>query len=425
MEYNYGIQDVILAGNPILSKGHYERYVYYGDSIEDLIESANSCKRNTDCFGILIGRNENLFSIQVEDIDGLTWIVDAPAIICLKEDVIERYEPFSNKEDFIRSYLDHVPNDGLMSELCGEYLLRPSEAGSNLIMVLAIKDSGLSFIDDKDVSWEGVKSNYRFLDGSTCGKKVKKEKLNTQKESSEITSDSTNQNKRVDTYTRNPKNPRNDDNVSTDAKLVGGTIFYIDDAADGVYEFFDTEGNPMKNIQVGDKPYSYRVIKKGSKDKYYVYHDELYDDLNWSYYKDSSWVCELLGTGKCIGSGKTNTETAMTKDNGAYIAADSGGCPTIWYRLQQVRDAKVGGCDDWFIPSRREIEALREAINLGTVTGGMLAGSEQDESLLLNRYIWSSSAYSAPFSWLWDYRNQRWDYGGKHLGLAVFFTRAF
>ena len=254
MEYNYGTQDVILAGNPILSKGHYERYVYYGDSIEDLIESANSCKRNTDCFGILIGRNENLFSIQVEDIDGLTWIVDAPAIICLKEDVIERYEPFSSKEDFIQNYLDHVPNDGLMSELCGEYLLRPSEAGSNLMMVLAIKDSGLSFIDDKDVSWEGVKSNYRFLDGSTCGKKVKKEKLNTQKESSEITSDSTNQNKRVDTYTRNPKNPRNDDNVSTDAKLVGGTIFYIDDAADGVYEFFDTEGNPMKNIQVGDKP---------------------------------------------------------------------------------------------------------------------------------------------------------------------------
>src|SRR5574344_1311092 len=48
------------------------------------------------------------------------------------------------------------------------------------------------------------------------------------------------------------------------------------------------------------------------------------------------------------------------------------------------------GCDDWFIPSRREIEALREAINLGTVTGGMLAGSEQDESLLLNRYVWSS-----------------------------------
>ena len=346
MEYNYGTQDVILAGNPILSKGHYERYVYYGDSIEDLIESANSCKRNTDCFGILIGRNENLFSIQVEDIDGLTWIVDAPAIICVKEDVIERYEPFSSKEDFIQNYLDHVPNDGLMSELCGEYLLRPSEAGNSLMMVLAIKDSGLSFIDDKDVSWEGVKSNYRFLDGSTCGKKVKSKKLDTQKESGEIASDFTNQSKRVDTYTRNPKNPRNDDNVSTDAKLVGGTIFYIDDAADGVYEFFDIDGNPMKNIQVGDKPYSYRVVKKGSRDKYYVYHDDVYDKLEWTYYKGDVPVYESLGTPGYGGSGKPTTEIAMAKDNGAYITDDSDGSPTIWYRLQQVRDVRVGGCDD-------------------------------------------------------------------------------
>lgn len=424
MEYNYGTQDVILAGsgNYTLCKGDY---VYYGYSIEGLLESANSCGRNTDCFGILVDSKNNMFSIQVRDIDGLEWVMEAPAIIFLKEKDLDSYEPFSSKEDFIQSYLDHVPNDGLMSELCGEYLLRPSKEGRDLMMVLAIKDSGLSFIDDMDVPWEGVKNNYRFLDGSICGKKVRWKDLDVQKESGEITSDSTNLGKRIDTYTRNPKNPRNDDNVSTDATFVGGTIFYIDDTADGEYEFFDIDGNPIKNIKVGDKPYSYRVVKKGSKDKYYVYHDELYDNLNWSYYKDSSWVCELLGTGKYIGSGKTNTETAMTKDNGAYIAADSGGCPTIWYRLQQVRDAKVGGCNDWFIPSRREIEALMEAINLGTVTGGMLAGSEQDESLLLNRYIWSSSAYSAPFSWLWDYRNQRWDYGGKHLGLAVFFTRAF
>lgn len=424
MGYNYGTQDVILAGSGdyILCKGDY---VYYGYSIEGLLESANSHSRNTDCFGILVGSEKNMFSIQVKDIDGLEWTMEAPAIVFLKENDLDSYEPFSCKEDFLQSYLDHVPNDGLMSELCGEYLLRPSEAGNNLMMVLAIKDSGLSFIDDMDVSWEGVKNNYRFLDGSTCGKKVRRKDLDVQKESGEITLDSTNLDKRIDTYSRNPKNPKNDDNVSTDAKLVGGTIFYIDDAADGVYEFFDIDGNPMDNIKVGDKPYSYRVIKKGSKDKYYVYYDELYDNLRWSYYKDSSWVCEPLGTRKYIGAGKTNTETVMTKDNGVYIAADSSGYPTIWYRLQQVRDAKVGGCDDWFIPSRREIEALREAINLGTITGGMLAGSEQDESLLLNRYIWSSSAYSAPFSWLWDYRNQRWDYGGKHLDLAVFFTRAF
>ena len=115
-----------------------------------------------------------MFSIQVHEIDGLEYTIEAPAIIYVKEDVIERYEPFSDKEEFIRNYLNHVPfNDGLMSELCGEYLLRPSEEGSDLMAVLAIKDSGLSFIDDMDVSWKEILDRYRFLDGSTCGKKVK------------------------------------------------------------------------------------------------------------------------------------------------------------------------------------------------------------------------------------------------------------
>ena len=182
MDYNYGIQDVILAGsgNHTLSKRQYGRCVYYGYSIEGLLESANSHTRNTDCFGILVGSKKNMFLIQVHEIDGLERTIEAPAIIYLKEDVVERYESFSSKEEFIQNYLDHVPfNDGLMSELCGEYLLRPSEEGYSLMAVLAIKGSGLSFIDDMDVSWENIKNNYRFLDGSICGKKVKYGKKQT------------------------------------------------------------------------------------------------------------------------------------------------------------------------------------------------------------------------------------------------------
>ena len=173
MKHNYGTQDVILAGsgNHILRKGHY---VYYGDNIKNLIKSANSQERNIEYFGTLLDSTGDMFSIQVNDIDGLEWTVEAPAIIYVKEDIIERYEPFTNKKEFIRNYLNHVPfNDGLMSELCGEYLLRPSEEGGDLMAVLAIKDSGLSFIDDMDVSWENIKNNYRFLDGSICGKKVR------------------------------------------------------------------------------------------------------------------------------------------------------------------------------------------------------------------------------------------------------------
>ena len=69
---------------------------------------------------------------------------------------------------------------------------------------------------------------------------------------------------------------------------VGGTIFYIDETADGVYEFYDINENLIHNVKVGDRPYAYRVVTPGSKDKYYVYHDEMYTSKRWTYYKDGN-----------------------------------------------------------------------------------------------------------------------------------------
>lgn len=207
----------------------------------------------------------------------------------------------------------------------------------------------------------------------------------------------------------------------TDLTPVGGTIFYIDDTADGEYEFFDADGNRIENVQVGDRPYAYRVMNKGSKDKYYVYHDDVYDKLEWTYYEDDIAVYEYLDdTSGDIGSGKTTTEIVMAKDNGAYITAN-----TIWYQLQMIRDAKVGGCNDWFIPSVYEINELREAILLGNVTGGKIAGSYYGESIFGNKWLWSSSEDSARDSWHWSSNGQNWYTYGKNFNNSVFFIRAF
>ena len=207
----------------------------------------------------------------------------------------------------------------------------------------------------------------------------------------------------------------------TDLTPVGGTIFYIDDTADGEYEFFDADGNRIENVQVGDRPYAYRVMNKGSKDKYYVYHDDVYDKLEWNYYEDDIAVYEYLDdTSGDIGSGKTTTEIVMAKDNGAYITAN-----TIWYQLQMIRDAKVGGCNDWFIPSVYEINELREAILLGNVTGGKIAGSYYGESIFGNKWLWSSSEDSARDSWHWSSNGQNWYTYGKNFNNSVFFIRAF
>ena len=215
----------------------------------------------------------------------------------------------------------------------------------------------------------------------------------------------------------------------TDLIPVGGTIFHIDNTAEGEYQFFDVDGSVIDSVNVGDKPYAYKVIKKGSRDKYYVYHDEAYDKLEWTYHKGKVSVYESLGTSEDRGSGKTNTEIVMAKDNGVYITDDSDGSPTIWYRLQQMNDVRVGGCNDWFIPSVYEMETLRMAILSGSVTGGKIAGSSYKESVFSKKWLWSSSEDSARDSarnsWHWSSNGQNWYTYGKNFNNSVFFVRAF
>lgn len=213
-------------------------------------------------------------------------------------------------------------------------------------------------------------------------------------------------------------------NVTVDVTPVGGTIFYIDDTADGEYQFFDADGNVIDSINVGDKPYTYRVVKQGSKDKYYVYHDEVYDNLRWTYYKDKNYVYESLNTQESIDSGKRNTEKVLKKDGSSYTTADSNGIPTIWYQLRQVRNTKVGGCNDWFVPSRHEIDLLEESIKLGGITGGIIAGSSYNTSIFKNKYLWSSSEYSSQRAWWW-HCYQTWYGCHKNDTNSVFFVRAF
>ena len=213
--------------------------------------------------------------------------------------------------------------------------------------------------------------------------------------------------------------------VVSGVKPVGGTIFYIDDTADGEYQFFDTWGNLLENVRVGDRPYYYKVIKKGSKDKYFVYYDEVFDKLRWTYCEGNNYVHESLSTSKNTGSGKTNTEIVMEKDSGIYTTPDSNRLPTIWHRLQQVRSDGGTGCDDWFVPSIDELELLRLAIKSGSVTGGIVAGSSYNKSIFNNKWLWSSSEFLSQRAWYWHHVHQCWDGGNKGLDSSVIFTRAF
>ena len=189
--------------------------------------------------------------------------------------------------------------------------------------------------------------------------------------------------------------------------LLGGTIFYIDDTADGEYEFYDAEGNVIPSVAVGDAPAMYKVLTPGMKDKYYVCDTTLYSSSRWTYYKNRGYVYNSLGTGTAIGTGKTNTDTVMAADNGAYITSNSNGSSTIWYQISQARSLSLRGNTDWFIPSKDEMDKVR--------TSGIIP--------FIGKYIWSSSEYSSDDDWCWG--NSGWNHYNKANGYSVFFVRAF
>ena len=176
---------------------------------------------------------------------------------------------------------------------------------------------------------------------------------------------------------------------------LGGTIFYIDDTADGVYEFYDAEGNVISSVAVGDAPAMYKVLTPGTKDKYYICNTTLYPSLQWGMYGRSTGA-----TGTAIGTGKSNTNTVM-----ATSAATTSG--TIWYQLAQNRSNSLEGCTDWFIPSRYEIEEVRKS--------GLLS--------LGGKYIWSSSEDDSYGAWYWY--GSGWGNRSKGDRESVFFVRAF
>ena len=206
---------------------------------------------------------------------------------------------------------------------------------------------------------------------------------------------------------------------------VGGTIFYIDDTSDSVYEFLDAQGNVIENVQVGDRPCYYRVIERGSRDKYYVYHDRIYNTLKWTCSRDYDYVYESLDTSNALGLGRINTETVLARDSGAYIAENSNGYPTIWYRLQQIRDAKAGGCSDWFVPSICEIEKLRKAVESRAVSGGKIAGRSYKTSVFNHTWLYSSSEAFDETVWTWSHYSQHWFSDTKCSECSVLFIRAF
>ena len=178
-EYTY--KDIIIDPNSEEAKNAVGKICYFSDSPRNIL---SDIYRKSAVEGILTNMDDGYFEVDNEGY----W----DCIILKKEEPKPQYVPFKSKEEFIEAY--HYHDNAKYSETEDILLnygmwLWSNEDGSYKL-VTEIWNAGVVIGDDKmritneeghiDVfndttSWVKLFSEYRFLDGSHCGKEVKDE----------------------------------------------------------------------------------------------------------------------------------------------------------------------------------------------------------------------------------------------------------
>ena len=178
-EYTY--KDIIIDPTSEEAKNAVGKICYFSNSPRNIL---SDIYRKSAVEGILTNMDDGYFEVDNEGY----W----DCIILKKEEPKPQYVPFKSKEEFIEAY--HYHDNAKYSETEDILLnygmwLWSNEDGSYKL-VTEIWNAGVVIGDDKmritneegyiDVfndttSWVKLFSEYRFLDGSHCGKEVKDE----------------------------------------------------------------------------------------------------------------------------------------------------------------------------------------------------------------------------------------------------------
>lgn len=186
----------------------------------------------------------------------------------------------------------------------------------------------------------------------------------------------------------------------SDYKIVGGRIFYLHNQPISEYLFFDENYNQLTDYSIAGletAKYYKKSLDYSGIDKIYVYY-------NTKQACDYGNKTKLIGTSSAIGSGKSNTASALSKYS--WIFGYS------YYYISQWRKDNIGGCNDWYMGSKDEVEKLRVS-NL------------QPELFTDSMYgVWSSTEQNA--SDAWRYNNSiGWFTAGKDARMYCFPMRSF
>ena len=178
-EYTY--KDIIIDPNSEEAKNAVGKICYFSNSPRNIL---SDIYRKSAVEGILTNMDDGYFEVDNEGY----W----DCIILKKEEPKPQYVPFKSKEEFIEAY--HYHDNAKYSETEDILLnygmwLWNNENGSYKL-VTEIWNAGVVIGDDKmritneeghidafnyTTSWIKLFSEYRFLDGTPCGKEVKDE----------------------------------------------------------------------------------------------------------------------------------------------------------------------------------------------------------------------------------------------------------
>ena len=178
-EYTY--KDIIIDPNSEEAKNAVGKICYFSNSPRNIL---SDIYRKSAVEGILTNMDDGYFEVDNEGY----W----DCIILKKEEPKPQYVPFKSKEEFIEAY--HYHDNAKYSETEDILLnygmwLWSNEDGSYKL-VTEIWNAGVVIGDDKmritneeghidafndTTSWVKLFSEYRFLDGTPCGKESKDE----------------------------------------------------------------------------------------------------------------------------------------------------------------------------------------------------------------------------------------------------------
>ena len=145
----------------------------------------------------------------------------------------------------------------------------------------------------------------------------------------------------------------------------------------------------------------------------YIFYDKGYYSYGWRYLEVAPSDQSASAPWGCFGvsiSGADGTEVGTGEQNTIDIEA---GCTTFGTAADRCANLGLGGYDDWFLPSKDELNLMYTNLKVAEVGG------------FADYYYWSSSEYNAYLAWYQDFSNGSQNTNARDVTYRVRAVRAF